>query len=165
MTRSMYSTWKIVLLERLRRAVVDLLGEARALGLLGLDDAHLVVARGRRSADLGQQGRVAAFEEEPRPLERPLGELQPGELGLTVADVSGECLDVAAQRASSGIVGAGLGRVGRPVHGCGAGLPRVPSACARSSASSASRRTCHSPRPSEYASRYRSRTLRSVFAL
>ena len=56
MTRSMYSTWKIALRERLGRAVVDLLGEPRALGLLGLDDPHLDVARGRRAADLGRAG-------------------------------------------------------------------------------------------------------------
>ena len=31
--------------ERLGRPVVDLLGEPRALGLLGLDDAHLDVGR------------------------------------------------------------------------------------------------------------------------
>ena len=73
--------------ERLGRPVVDLLGEPGALGLLGLDDPHLDVARGRRAADLGEQGRVAALEEEPRALERPLGELELGQLGLVLAEV------------------------------------------------------------------------------
>ena len=102
--------------EGLGRAVVDLLGEPRALGLLGLDDPHLEVARGRRPADLGQQRRVAALEEEPRPLEGPLGELELGQLGLALAEVRGERVDVAAQRPSAGVVGAGLGRVGGTVH-------------------------------------------------
>ena len=75
-----------------------------------------------RTADLREQGGVAALEEEPRSLERALGELQLGELGLTVADIDGEQLDVAAEGPSAGIIGAGLGRVGSPVHRCGPGL-------------------------------------------
>ncbi len=116
MTRSMYSTWKIELAERLGRSVVDLLGEAGALRLLGLDDAHLDVALGRRRTDLGDEGGVAALEEQPGPLEGPFRELQLGQLGLPLADVDREGLDVAAERPSPEVVGACLGGVRGAVH-------------------------------------------------
>ena len=43
---------------------------------------------GRRAAGLVDQGRVATLEEEPRSLERPLGELQLGQLGLVLAELA-----------------------------------------------------------------------------
>ena len=102
---------------------MDLLRQPRSLGLLRLDDPHLDVARGRRAADVGQQRRVAALEEQPRPLERALGELQLGQLGLVVAQIGGEGLDVAAEGPPAGVVGAGLGRVGRAIDRGRAGRP------------------------------------------
>ena len=101
--------------ERLGRPVVDLLGEPRALGLLGLDDPHLGVVRGRRGAPTSaSSGRVAALEEEPasaRGSARASSSL--AELGLVVAEVASiRVVDVAAEGPSAGVVGAGLGRVG-----------------------------------------------------
>ena len=49
--------------QRLGRSVVDLLGEPRALGLLGLDDPHLDIGRDGVVAGLGDEARVAALEE------------------------------------------------------------------------------------------------------
>ena len=104
--------------ERLGGAVVDLLGEPRSLGLLRLHDPHLDIVW---TADLGDERGVAALEEQPGALERALGELQLVELGLVVAKVSGQVLDVAAEGATPGIVRSGLGRVGGAIDGGGAG--------------------------------------------
>ena len=65
------------------------------------------------SADVGDQGGVAALEEEPGALEGPLGQLELGQLGLVVAEVRRQVIDVAAQGAPLGVVGAGLGRIRR----------------------------------------------------
>ena len=57
--------------ERLRRAVVDLLGEPGTLGFLSLDDPHLQVCRQPRVRDLREQAGIAALQEEPGVLHAP----------------------------------------------------------------------------------------------
>ncbi len=72
--------------QRLGRAVVDLLGEADALALLGLDDPHLELG-GRAGQVVGGHERVvAALDEQPRRLEVADGELEARELRLVAAD-------------------------------------------------------------------------------
>ena len=103
--------------ERLGRAVVDLLGEPRALGLLGLDDAHLEVARGRR-ARRPRSSRVASPRSRKSHVRSRVRSASSSlaELGLAVAEVDRSGSSTSPRRAApAGVVGAGLGGVGGAV--------------------------------------------------
>ncbi len=95
-TRSMYSTWKIALRQRLGRPVVDLLGEAGALGLLGLDDAHLrrrPRSPGRRlgaTSVASPRSRKSHVRDRVRSASSSLASAD-----LMAAEVAGEGLDIA----------------------------------------------------------------------
>ncbi len=104
----------------LGRTVVDLLGQAGPLGLLGLDDPHLHVVRPVRSGPLGHEAGVAALQEEPGALQAPVGELEPGELRLAATELHLQALDLRPEGTDPGVLGAGLGRL----HGLDRGALR-----------------------------------------
>ena len=110
--------------QRLGRTIVDLLGEARPLGLLGFHDAHRHVGVGHPVGRLGDERAVTALEEEPHARQGPFGDLELVERRVLGAELRAERLDVAAQRAPAGIVGAGLGSDGR-VEVLGRGVVRA----------------------------------------
>ena len=110
----------------LGRPVVDLLGETRSLGLLGLDDPHLDVVRTvRRRRRSGTRLESPRSRNSQAALEAAMGELEPGELRLVAADVASRgarrpsgasasrASSAPASAASTALVGSGLGPVGR----------------------------------------------------
>ena len=88
---------------------MDLLGQARTLGLLGLDDAHLQVRGQAGVGDLGEQAGVAALEEEPGVLHASHRQLELGQLLLVLAQIARQALDLDPQGLLAGVLGAGLG--------------------------------------------------------
>src|SRR4051794_3723666 len=89
---------------------MDLLREAAALGLLGLDDPHLELRRQRRQLVVGDERGVATLEEQPRALEVSDRELQAGQLGLVDAELGPGATGAPAP---GGGRGAGAPRLGR----------------------------------------------------
>ena len=102
-------------------SIVDLLGQARPFGFLGLDDPHLDVGRCHGPVGAGDERRVAALEEQPGVLKGPMRELEPRELGLVASDIGLQTLDIRAERARACIVGPGL----RGLRGRWLGVGRI----------------------------------------
>ena len=108
--------------QRLRRPVVDLLGEARPLGLARLHDPHLEVVGELRRRRVGEERGVPALEEEPGALQAAHGQLQARQLGLALAQLGRLERDPAAQLRRSALLG---GRFRRLHAGDRAGPRRV----------------------------------------
>ncbi len=108
--------------ERLGRAVVDLLGQPRR----ARPPAPRRSASGRRRRSSVRPTSVSSVAS-PRSRNShvrssvALGELELGQLGLVVAEVGGQRLDVPAQRPPARVVGAGLRSIGGPIDRGGAG--------------------------------------------
>ena len=105
----MYSTWKIALLSAWAGpSWISWPSRDRSASWASMIRIlrSLLVAGPVRLAD---QGRVAALEEEPGPLERLPGQLELGQLGLVRARSTVQVVDVAAQRPPPRVVRTGLG--------------------------------------------------------
>ena len=87
---------------------MDLLRQARALGLLRLDDAHLNVLGCRGGARVRDEAAVAALEEQPRVLEAALGEVQPRELRPVEFDLGGQQFHLSPKTTKAAVVLAAL---------------------------------------------------------
>jgi hypothetical protein len=106
--------------QSLSRTVVDLLSQARALGLLGLDDAHLQIGGQAGSGDLGEQAGVATLQEEPGVLHAPNRKLELRKLLLVATQIRRQAFDVRPESLLAGIFGACLRGGGRIGLVCGA---------------------------------------------
>ena len=103
--------------ERLGRPVVDLASEPGALGLLGLDDAHLGIGGARRAGWIGDERGVLAGEEQPGVLEGADGEVDATEGRALLADLAP---DDELVRRGLVLAGATLARLGGARTGDGA---------------------------------------------